>query len=177
MSVVIEIRPRFQRQVNLSPSETLQRLRAALRRPGSEIIGIAVEHHVVLKFPMEKQHYWSPQLALEVEEAEGGALIRGLFGPRPSVWLMFMFMYSILGVICLFVSITGFSQLSLGIAAPILWVLPAAAGLALFLYFSAKTGERLGQDEMHRLHNFLDQALLTPAEAIIQSEDEATPHE
>ena len=146
----IEIRPRFQQEIPLSKDEALARLRAALKRPGSPIIGYVADHHVTLKIPYDKQHFWSPQLALEVETHESGqgALIRGLFGPRPSVWLMFVFMYSIIGVICLFVAITGFSQVSLGIPAPVLWVLPVGAGLAIFLYLSANTGERLGKDEM-----------------------------
>lgn len=157
----IEIRPRFYQEVPFGKEETLARLRAALNQPGSPIIGYVADHHVTLKIPYSRQHFWSPQLALEVEEHESGegALIRGLFGPRPSVWLMFVFMYSIIGVICLFVAITGFSQLSLGIPAPALWVLPVGAGLAVFLYISAKTGERLGRDEMQQLKRFLDEAL------------------
>ncbi|MCB9297307.1 MAG: hypothetical protein H6559_29900 [Lewinellaceae bacterium] len=157
----IEIRPRFQQEIPLSKDEALARLRAALKRPGSPIIGYVADHHVTLKIPYDKQHFWSPQLALEVETHESGqgALIRGLFGPRPSVWLMFVFMYSIIGVICLFVAITGFSQVSLGIPAPVLWVLPVGAGLAIFLYLSAKTGERLGKDEMQQLKRFLDEVV------------------
>lgn len=157
----IEIRPRFQQEIPLSKDEALARLRAALKQPGSPIIGYVADHHVTLKIPYDKQHFWSPQLALEVEAHESGqgALIRGLFGPRPSVWLMFVFMYSIIGVICLFVAITGFSQVSLGIPAPVLWVLPAGAGLAIFLYLSAKTGERLGKDEMQQLKRFMDEVV------------------
>ena len=157
----IEIRPRFQQEVTLSAEETLARLRAALKQPGSPIIGYVADHHVTLKIPYDKQHFWSPQLALEVEAHESGkgALIRGLFGPRPSVWLMFIFMYAVIGVICLFVAITGFSQVSLGIPAPALWALPVGAGLAIFLYISAKTGERLGKDEMHQLKGFLDEVV------------------
>ncbi|MCB9290938.1 MAG: hypothetical protein H6560_26780 [Lewinellaceae bacterium] len=158
----IEIRPRFQEQVPLSKEEALERLRAALKQPGSPIIGYVADHHVTLKIPYDKQHFWSPQLALEVETHESGegALVRGLFGPRPSVWLMFVFMYSIIGVICLFVAITGFSQLSLGIPAPALWVLPIGGALAIVLYLSAKTGERLGEEEMHQLKLFLNQVLM-----------------
>jgi len=168
----IEIRPRFQKQVAQSQAEVLQRLRQALERTDDEIIGMIADHHVVLKFPLAKQHYWSPQLALEVEEAEEGALIRGLFGPRPALWLMFMFIYAILGTLSLFIAIIGFSQLSLGLSAHILWALPVAAGVALFLFFSAKTGERLGQNEMERLQNFLNEAL--EHEGITQIEPENT---
>ncbi len=157
----IEIRPRFRKEIALSPELALERLRAALKEDGAPIKGLVVDHHVVLKIPQEEQHFWSPQLSLEVEAAEEGegALIRGLYGPNPSVWLLFVFLYSAIGAISLFIAITGFSQLSLGMSAPALWGLPVAAGLAIFLYFSAKAGERLGREEMHRLQAFMDQAL------------------
>lgn len=120
-----------------------------------------MDHHIVLRIPVEEQHYWSPQLSLTIEDkADEGALIRGLYGPRSSVWLMFVFLYSSLGAISLFVAITGFSQLSLGMSAPALWALPVAAVIALTLYLFAKAGERLGKDEMHRLRNFMDAALV-----------------
>ena len=158
---VVEIRPRFKINVSLSVDEVLANIGNALEQPDVNVKGIIVDHHVILKIPAEEQHYWSPQLSLTIEEGEESAtLIRGLFGPRPSVWMLFTFLYSVIGAICLFVAITGFSQLSLGIPAPVLWVLPIGAGLAIFLYFSAKTGERLGRDEMIRLKNFLNQALV-----------------
>lgn len=157
----IEIRPRFKEVVPIRTEDVLERLNQALNDPETKITGSIFDHHVRLKIPIEDQHYWSPQLSLTLEEDGDSTLMRGLFGPRSSVWLMFVFFYSTIGAICLFVSITGFSQLSLGIPAPVLWVLPIGAVLALSLYLMAKAGERLGKDEMRLLKNFLDSALVT----------------
>jgi hypothetical protein len=157
---MVEIRPRFREEVTLTVQDIIDRMQQALDDSSHGIEGVIIDHHIVLKFPVADQHYWSPQLSLSLEEQEGGALVRGLFGPRPTVWLMFVFLYSVIGAICLFVAITGFSQLSLGIPAPVLWVLPIGAILASILYFSAKAGERLGKDEMIRLKNFLNQVLV-----------------
>lgn len=158
----IEIRPRFQQSVPIPQPEVLQRFEQALEQ-ASGLEGSIIDHHVVLRIPVDQQHYWSPQLSLTLEEEETGTLIRGLFGPRSSVWLMFVFMYSSIGVISLFIAITGFSQLSLGMPAPALWALPVAALLALGLYLVAKTGERLGREEMHLLKNFMDATLVNSA--------------
>lgn len=155
----IEIRPRFREIYHLPPAQTIQKIRMAIEASDAPVRGMVVDQHLVLVIPPEERHYWSPQLSIDIEAHEEGALIRGLYGPKPSVWLMFVFLYSVLGVISLFVAITGFSQYSLGIPAPVLWVLPLTAILALFLYFSAKTGERLGRDQMVRLHLFLDEVL------------------
>ena len=156
---VIEIRPRFRELYHLPASETIQKLKTAVEKEGAAIKGLVVDQHILLYLPAKDQHYWSPQLSIDIEEHQEGALIRGLYGPRPSVWLLFVFLYSVLGAISLFVAITGFSQYSLGLPAPVLWVLPVAAILALFLYLSAKTGERLGKDQMYQLHHFLDDVL------------------
>jgi hypothetical protein len=142
--------------------EITKRFEAALQQT-SELQGSIIDHHIVLRIPVDKQHYWSPQLSLTLEDEEGGTLIRGLFGPRPSVWLMFVFLYSSIGAISLFIAITGFSQLSLGMPAPALWALPVAALLALGLYLVAKAGERLGREEMHQLKNFMDATLVNSA--------------
>jgi hypothetical protein len=156
----IEIRPRFTEVVPMNTEEVLERLHRALDDPSAKIKGSIFDHHVRLKIPFEDQHYWSPQLSLILEEEGDSTLIRGLFGPRSSVWLMFVFFYSTIGAICLFVAITGFSQLSLGIPAPVLWVIPIGAILALALYLMAKAGERLGKEEMRLLKNFLDGVLV-----------------
>jgi hypothetical protein len=171
----VEIRPRFQRQHPATAEQVIHRLSEALKNSDGSIKGSVMDHHIVLRMPVEQQHYWSPQLSLTIEDnMEGGALIRGLYGPRPSVWLMFVFLYSSLGAISLFIGITGFSQLSLGMSAPALWALPVAAGIALILYLFAKAGERLGKDEMHRLRNFMDAALVeTEAKASIREVSDA----
>jgi hypothetical protein len=155
----IEIRPRFQRIVGMSKAEVLERLQWAVKEPGAPVWGLIVDHHVTLTLPPEKRHYWSPQLSLEVEEHEEGALIRGLFGPSPSIWLMFVFFYSLLGFIAMIVMIMGFSQLNLGLSGGILWLLPALGFIVLMMYLSASAGQRLGSDQMHELQRFFEETV------------------
>ena len=161
---VIEIRPRFKQSVPIARQDIIRRFERDLAQT-SDLEGSIMDHHIVLRIPIERQHYWSPRLSLTLEEetAGGSTLIRGLFGPRPSVWLLFVFLYSSIGVISLFVAITGFSQLSLGMSAPALWALPVAAVIALGLYLAAKAGERLGREEMYVLKNFMDATLVNSA--------------
>jgi hypothetical protein len=146
-------------EVPWSREETLQRIRNALDKEILSIKGLIVDHHVTLKIPAEDQHFWSPQLDLEVEEQEEGSLIRELFGPKPSVWLMFVFFYSLLGFIAVIVMVMGFSQWNLGMSAGILWLLPVMAFLVIMVYLSARAGQKLGEEEMLRLNQFLHQAL------------------
>ena len=85
----IEIRPRFQKTVELSQQKILDRIQNSLDSDDIPIKGYIVDHHVVLKVLEKDRHFWSPQLDLEIEEKEEGCLIRGIFGPHPSVWFMF----------------------------------------------------------------------------------------
>ncbi len=160
----MQVRPRFQLKVPYSQEETLARIQQALDNKLLSIRGLIVDHHVTLKIPYEDQHFWSPQLDLEVEDQDRGVLIRGLFGPRPSVWLLFVFFYSLLGFIAVIVAVIGFSQMNLGLSAGILWLLPVMFFLVGMVYLSARTGQKLGAEEMLLLDRFLKEALQDSAQ-------------
>ena len=156
----IEIRPRFQQHSRLSQEEVIHRFRQALDRQEDSIKGLIVDHHITLRFPRAEQHFWSPQLSLEIEPADtGGSLIRGLYGPRPSVWLMFVFFYSLLGFVSMIIAVIGFSERSLGLPGRILWLLPVAGFIVVMMFLSARTGQKLGREEMFRLRDFFHAAL------------------
>lgn len=150
----MEIRPRFKHHSELTPEVVLQTLQEALAKEDTSVNGLVVDHHVFLRIPYEDQHFWSPQLSLEIEEAEEGSQINGLFGPRESIWLMYLFFYAFLGFAIMIVMIMGFSQLNLGLSARILWVLPVLLLLLLLAYITARTGQKLGHNEMDLLYNF-----------------------
>ncbi len=155
----LEIRPRFRRVVPWEPPRVIDRFRRRLSGGEAPVKGLIVDHHITLKIPYESQHFWSPQLDLEVEEHPEGALVRGLYGPHPSVWLMFVFFYAALGFIATIVAIIGFSQWNLGLSAGILWLLPVMGFIFLMVWLSARAGQKLGHDQMAELQAFLEQAL------------------
>ena len=104
----ISIRPRFQIPSGLSQAKLLEKIRTALEQPDAPVKGTIIDHHVILRIPVAHQHYWSPQLDLEIEETEKRTVIKGLFGPNPSVWFMYIFFYSVLSFVSIMVLIMGF---------------------------------------------------------------------
>lgn len=150
----IEIRPRFHHSSSLAPEQILQALENALAQKDAPVNGLVIDHHVYLRIPHEDQHFWSPQLSLEVEATEEGSQVNGLFGPRESVWLMYIFFYALMGFLIMIVMIMGFSQLNLGLSARILWALPVLLLLLLMAFLTARAGQKLGHDEMHLLYDF-----------------------
>lgn len=155
----IEIRPRFVRRSPAPPEEIIEAFEEILKDKTLNVKGYVIDHHIYLKIPARDQHYWSPQLNLEITEEEGGSKIRGLFGPRPSVWLMFIFFYFVLGFGSLIVAIIGFSQMNLGLSSRILWVIPVLVGLIFLIYSSAQAGQRMGMGQMEVLYRFFDRNL------------------
>ena len=155
------IRPRFQVVVPYSPERVLKKVRAGLKKEGATCRGKAVHGFASLRIPDDDRHYWSPQLSVMVEEDENGegSLLRGLYGPAPNVWTMFVFFYSALGFFLLFVLLIGSSNLSLGEPAGILWWAPVLAVLILTLYLVSYFGQKLGHDQMETLHTFLEECL------------------
>ncbi len=156
------IRPRFKHVSEKSMELIQEKIKNSLKQPGATCKGRVIPGHVILKIPLEDQHYWSPQLSLsleELEEPEEGVLIRGLYGPNPNVWAMFAFGYAGLGFMSLFVSIIGFSRMSLDLPAPVLWFLPFfALGFAV-LYIIAQTGQKIGVEQTFILHHFFEEAI------------------
>ena len=153
------IRPRFKITSYLSPIEIQQRIKNRLKTHPNECTGKVIPHFILLKIPLENQHYWSPQLSLQLEEEEGITVIRGLYGPNPNVWSLFTFGYATMGILSLFVSIIGTSKLSLGKNAYELWTLPIFAIGIILLYISSQVGQKLGAEETFTIHHFLEEAL------------------
>ena len=150
----ITIRPRFKHETTLPLDQVLTTYQVALKQETSPVTGFVANNHVYLRIPAKEQHFWSPQLNLEVIETEAGSIIYGLFGPRESVWLMYIFFYTLLGFAALVITIMGFSQMQLGLSSRILWALPVLALITFFAVMTARTGQKLGKDQMNLLHQY-----------------------
>ncbi|MCI5082545.1 MAG: hypothetical protein MRY78_12675 [Saprospiraceae bacterium] len=153
------IRPRFQAHSSLSAEELQQAIQQRLESHADCCSGMMVTNHVVLKIPTNQQHFWSPQLSLNFEETDEGTNISGLYGPNPNVWALFTFAYATIGILALFVTITGTSKMSLGRYAYELWSLPVFAIIAVILYIMSQVGQKLGAEETFTLHHFFEEAI------------------
>lgn len=153
------VRPRFKIVTPKTEAEIAQSFRDQLARSNSGCTASINPGFISVFIPQVAQHYWSPQLSLTIESTEEGQVIRGLYGPRPTIWTMFVFFYFIIGVLLVFISIIGFSNRSLGLEAGILWWVPVLLLLFLSLYAVSRFGERLGREQMLILSNLAEAAL------------------
>jgi hypothetical protein len=157
-TIPYRIRPRFEIESDSSVQEVVEKLKEDIEL--DESINAHVSHgYAKLYIVEEHRHYWSPQLTLSVIETETGSLLRGIYGPRAAVWTMFVFFYSIIGFTILIIALFGLTNWSLGIAAPILWLVPVLIIVFLSLYLISFFGQRLGHDQMIILHQFVEQSI------------------
>ncbi|MDX1349145.1 MAG: hypothetical protein R3279_02795 [Putridiphycobacter sp.] len=152
----IEIRPRFKLKTVLSKEQVLNNLLSGLSEDRT-VLGKTVIDVFYLDIPKVAQKYWSPELRASVEknEAEDGSIIRVVIGPRYKVWVLFIFLYTFLGLVCLFGGMYGMAQWNLGIESLWIYCFPIMLVLIATLYVVAKLGQRATRDEMLHLTSYL----------------------
>ena len=153
-----KVRPRFKIQTAFTIDELVDKIKKALDQENATCRGGVHVMGGTISLPQDQRHYWSPQLSLSFEETETGTILRGLYGPRPAVWGMFVFFYSIIGIATMIVGTIGFSKLTLGGSGSLLWSVPVLLLIFLSLYLVSYTGQKVGKKQMITLHRFIEQA-------------------
>ncbi len=156
----IELRPRFKIDLDCEDEEALQTMELA-GKSTKDFVVTRVDHHVFIKIPKAKQHYWSPQLDLEIHSFETGkSVLRGLFGPKPSVWTLFMFMHFVVAALFIGFGIWAYTNASLDQLYGVQVFLMGLMVVAWFvLYFAGRMGKSAGKDEMKDLYRFMKRSL------------------
>lgn len=156
----IALRPRFKMELN----ESNEHLLNAFERRGKEQNRFTikrVDNHVFIKIPKEKQHFWSPQLDLEIlESANNKAVLHGLFGPKPVVWTLFMFLHFMVATLFLGIGVWVYSNYLLD--KPFALQITGMAILLItwfVLYFAGRLGKQTGRKEMLELREFMLETL------------------
>lgn len=147
----------------MTPDEFSKKLKIHFKNHNKTLGGYVNREVSVIRLRQDKEKYWAPQLQIRVEENEeipGSIQIRGLFGPRPSIWTLFMFSYGLGGAVLLTTGIYGWIELALGIGN--FWVWTNLLGLLLMVgpYVSAKIGQNIAKGHMNVLRTFIERVLL-----------------
>lgn len=152
----IVLRPRFKIELEQDCSEVLTLFVKAKAAQTNYLVS-CIDDHVFIRLPRKQQHFWSPQLHLEITEKEKNSCsLNGFFGPNPTVWTMFMFFHVAVGILFMVNATWMYTKHSLGnsiklqigiaIALVIIWVL---------LYFAGAIGKKKGKPGMRELYDFM----------------------
>ncbi len=155
----LRVRPRFKIEIPMASEKIVQNLKNTRDKNPSACILDFVAHHITLKIPAARQRYWSPQMQLELEPTATGTLIRGLIGPKPGIWTMFVFFYSGIGFLTMLGAMYGLSQMMLKMNPWALWSVPVGLMVIISLYLISHIGQQLSKDQIGFLHDFLDSAI------------------
>jgi len=156
----IVLRPRFKFEVAAS-NETLLEGFEQTKSNQTEFIVSRIDDHVFIKFPKKDQHFWSPQLHLEINnEDDNKCIVNGLFGPNPTVWTMFMFLHFIVAGLFFGFGIWAYTNATLENSYAIQLFLTLFMVIIWFvLYFAGRIGRSKGMPEMHKLHAFMKETI------------------
>ncbi|MBV1888594.1 MAG: GTP-binding protein [Urechidicola sp.] len=156
LSNEVVLRPRFQIELPQNNEEVLKTFEDA-KTSQKEFIVSRVDDHVFIKIPKDRQHFWSPQLHLEIMEIdENHSRLFGLFGPNPTVWTMFMFFHFIIAGLFIGFGIWAYTNWSLDTDFTIqLFITMMMIIIWASLYFGGRVGKATGRPEMYLLHQFM----------------------
>lgn len=160
LSNKIVLRPRFKIEVQRDNEKLLKEFET-FKTTQTEFVVSRIDDHVFIKFPKKDQHFWSPQLHLEInEDGENKAIINGLFGPNPTVWTLFMFLHFIVAGLFFGFGIWAYTNVTLNNTYSMQLCLTLTMVLFWFaLYFSGRIGRSKGMPEMHLLNDFMNNIL------------------
>lgn len=156
----IVLRPRFNCELfknHLSALEVFE----GLQKSQSDFVVSRVDDHVFIRIPKRKQHFWSPQLHLEINEVDSNsAKLYGLFGPNPTLWTMFMFVHFFLAGIFIAFSIWTYTNWRLNNPFGIqIGAMIAIIFIWIGLYIMGRLGRTTGKPQMEELFEFMNQTL------------------
>jgi len=156
----ILLKPRFKLMFDASKEDIITQFRDSLDKDDCVYSSQIVGHHIVIDVPASEEHFWSPQLHVEIEEENDKTVVKGILGPKPKIWTFFMFLHFIVAIAFFVFFVIFYSRWSLDqeymfymvmcLLMPIVWVV---------LYFIGQLGKKFGYDQMSGLHNLLVNAL------------------
>ncbi|SFS49130.1 GTP-binding protein [Lutibacter maritimus] len=157
----IHLRPRFKMELNENQDDLISKFKANLSDGDCKYCSKIVDGHIVIDVPKNENHFWSPQLNIEIEQTDiDKTIVKGLFGPKPQVWTLFMFFHFAVAVAFIGFAVMAYVQWSLKtdfslaltivIALPIVWVL---------MYFLGRLGKSTGNKQMDELYQFMMKTL------------------
>ena len=151
------LRPRFKIDSVEGASDLINRFKEKLNSGDCKYCSKIVDNHIFIDVPLNQDHFWSPQLHVEVVEGETNlGIVKGLFGPKPQVWTLFMFLHFAIGILflvfvtMLYVRWTLDAHLIFPVVMvavlPVIWIA---------LYVFGRLGRKKGKSQMEELHQFL----------------------
>jgi hypothetical protein len=118
-------------------------------------------HHIWFYIGLLHREKYSPHLHLEIEKMEdGNTFVRGLYGPDPVLWTLFMFLHFVVAGLFVIFSMIAFSKWSLDQPFGFdLLVMFAMVNSWFLLYFIARLNRKKGLNQARELEVLMERIL------------------
>lgn len=120
-----------------------------------------IGNYIYLGIGLTAREIWSPNLQLELEDYEDGRThIRGVFGPDPVLWTLFMFLHFVVAGIFMIFGVIAYSKYNLN--QPYLFdlvVMFIMTNIWFLLYYIARYNRSRGIDQAKSLENIMLEVL------------------
>ncbi|NBL64375.1 hypothetical protein GV828_04060 [Flavobacterium sp. NST-5] len=112
-------------------------------------------NHIWLGIGALKREFWSPTLHLELDATKDGqTFVKGTFGPNPLLWVTFVGLHFILGILFILFGVIAYSKHSVGASIKFdMVVMFAIANGLLLLNAIAILNRKKGAQQMRELLN------------------------
>ena len=151
------LKPRFKIESNKTVDEILSKFKNSIAKDTCKYCSKISGNHIFLDIPKEENHFWSPQLQVEVlKDKNNKTIIKGILGPKPQIWTMFMFFHFVIATLFVVFFVWFYVNWTLDkntqLQLTMLGVLPITSVL---LYFLGQLGKKLGYKQIVELDDFL----------------------
>ena len=151
------LRPRFTIDLDENSPQVIEKFKTFLKKNDCKYPSRFSDGHIIVDVPKKEEHFWSPQLNIEIVDKEKNkSELKGLFGPKPQVWTLFMFIHFIVGISFLIFAVMLYVNWSLdsGFIMPLMMVIFLPILWAV-LYFLGRIGKSTGHNQMNDLHDLM----------------------
>ena len=149
------LKPRFKIEKPEDKAVIIEKFKNEFAQGGNDFLGKVVDHHIIIDVPATSTHFWSPQLHIEVEEHQNNTIIKGLYGPKPNVWSLFMFAHFAVALAFIIFFVLAYARWNLkqdySFALSMCFVMPA---LWFVLYYLGRIGRKKGSQQMTEINDF-----------------------
>ena len=152
----LKFRPRFKIETELTTEQAEEKIVCRLKAPHNFVTS-QVKGHYIVQMPEQSRQYWSPQMDVSVyyDDYTETTQIRCLLAPAPTIWTMFMFLYSFAGFGIMFGLIIGSSQYTLDKNPWGFWMALGCFLVMAILFGIAQFGKSITKEEMRSLRDFI----------------------
>lgn len=155
----IRSRPRFKVYTKATKEQLIDVIKKNLEKNTKIVGGYANKEFAMVRLRKDKEKFWAPQLQIRWEKDEDNkkvTVVRGIIGPRPNVWTLFMFCYGLSGALLITLGTFAVSEYYVKGESIWIWSIPFAFCLGFGTYIASKIGQRISKDHLHVIYNFVD---------------------